>query len=68
MDVDISDHDFFIVSITLTACRGAVFLELGLGLELKAAFNNISVISLRSVLLMEEAGVPRENHRHVASH
>ena len=28
-----------------------------------ATFNNISVISWRSVLLMEETGVPRENHR-----
>jgi hypothetical protein len=25
-------------------------------------FNNISVISWRSVLLVEETGVPRENH------
>ena len=33
-----------------------------------ATFNNISVISWRSVLLMEENGVPGENHRHVASH
>ena len=31
-------------------------------------FNNISVISWRSVLLMEETGVPGENHRPVASH
>jgi hypothetical protein len=31
-----------------------------------ATFNNISVISWRSVLLMEEAEVPGENHRHVA--
>jgi hypothetical protein len=30
-------------------------------------FNNISVISWRSVLLVEETGVPRENHRPVAS-
>ena len=30
-------------------------------------FNNISVISWRSVLLMEETGGPRENHRPVAS-
>jgi len=29
-----------------------------------ATFNNISVISWRSVLLVEEAGVPGENHRH----
>jgi hypothetical protein len=31
-------------------------------------FNNISVISWRSVLLMGETGVPGENHRPVASH
>ena len=30
-------------------------------------FNNISVISWRSVLLVEETGVPKENHRPVAS-
>ena len=28
----------------------------------------ISAISWRTVLLMEETGVPRENHRPVASH
>jgi len=33
-----------------------------------ATFNNISVISWRSVLLMEETGVPWENHRPAASH
>jgi hypothetical protein len=33
-----------------------------------AIFNNISVISWWSVLLLEETGVPRENHRPVASH
>ena len=31
-----------------------------------ATFNNISVISWRSVLLVEETGVPGENHRPVA--
>jgi len=31
-------------------------------------FNNISVISRRSVLLVEETGVPGENHRLAASH
>ena len=30
-----------------------------------ATFNNISVISWRSVLLMDETEVPRENHRPV---
>ena len=33
-----------------------------------AIFNNISVISWRSVLLVEETGAPRENHRTVTSH
>ena len=33
-----------------------------------ATLNNISVISWRSVLLVEDTGVPRENHRLVASH
>ena len=32
-----------------------------------ATFNNISVISWRSVLLVEETRVPGENHRPVAS-
>jgi hypothetical protein len=31
-------------------------------------FNNISVILRRSVLLMEETRIPRENHRPAASH
>ena len=33
-----------------------------------ATFNNISVISWWSVLLVEETGEPGENHRPVASH
>jgi len=33
-----------------------------------ATLNNISVISLWSVLLVEETGVPGEKHRPVASH
>ena len=32
-----------------------------------ANFNNISVISWRSVLLVEETGGPKENHRTVAA-
>ena len=35
---------------------------------LNATFNNISVISWQSVLLVEETGVPRENHISIASH
>ena len=33
-----------------------------------ATFNNISVRSWLTVLLVEETGVPGENHRPVASH
>jgi hypothetical protein len=38
------------------------------GMAFNATFTNISVISWRSVLLMEETGVPGENHQPVASH
>jgi hypothetical protein len=46
-------------------------LDLAHGLGLwcyNATFNNISVISWWSVLLVEETGVPGENHQPVASH
>ena len=33
-----------------------------------ATFNNISVISRQSALLVEETGVPRKNNRPVAGH
>jgi hypothetical protein len=35
---------------------------------LKATFNNILVISWRTVLLVEETGVPGESHLPSASH
>jgi hypothetical protein len=38
------------------------------GMVFNANSNNISVISWLSVLLVEEIGVPRENHRPAASH
>ena len=41
------------------SCRGMVF---------NATFNNISAISWQSVLLVEETGVPGENHRPATSH
>ena len=34
-------------------------------MELNATFNNISAISWRSVLFVEETGVPGEKHRSV---
>jgi len=36
--------------------------------KLQPTFKTISVISWRSVLLVEETGVPGENHRPAASH
>jgi hypothetical protein len=33
-----------------------------------ATFNNISLISRRSVLLVEEIAIPGENHRSITSH
>jgi hypothetical protein len=35
---------------------------------INATYNNISVISWRSVLLVEETGPPGENHRPTVSH
>jgi hypothetical protein len=38
-------------------------MGVGMGvMVVEAIFNNISVISWRSVLLVEETGVPGENH------
>jgi hypothetical protein len=33
-----------------------------------ATFNNISVISWQSVLLVKDTGQPEENHQHIASY
>ena len=48
-----------------------MFSQLGLGvmvLMFNATFNNMSVISWRSILLVEEIRVPGETHRPAASH
>ena len=37
-------------------------------MEFNATFNNISAISWLSVLLVEETGVPWENHKPATSH
>jgi len=46
----------------------AMLFSLGGFIVFYATLNNISVISRRSVLLLEETGVPGENHWPVASH
>ena len=44
-------------------------LVIGFGLMVfNATFNNVSLISWRPVLLVEETSVPGENKRPVASH
>jgi hypothetical protein len=44
------------------------FANEGLVLVFNPTFNNISIISWRSVLLMEDTGVSGVNHRPVPSH
>ena len=59
-------HLFIYLSIHLLKPQNVLY---GLWfIAFNATFNNISVISWRSVLLVEETGVPGENHRPVASH
>jgi ABC-type Fe3+ transport system permease subunit len=52
----------------LTYAVPGLLMEVNWFMVLNATFNNISVISWWSVLLVEETGVPGENHRLVASH
>ena len=65
---------FFFIFITLHLHDWIIFLGFHvfwLGIRVmvfNATFNNISVISWLSVLLVEESGVPGENHRFSASH
>ena len=40
----------------------------GFKMVFKATFNNISAMWWRSVLLVEETGIPGENHQPVTSH
>ena len=48
-------------------CFSQCFVKV-MGLVFNAPVNYISAISWWSVVLMEETGVPRENHRPVTSH
>jgi hypothetical protein len=45
----------------------SVFFTTDCFMVITATFNNISVISWWSVLLVEESGIPGENHRPGAS-
>ena len=55
-------HFFFYCLFAVVGFFGVFFMVFS------ATFNNISAISWRSVLLVEETGGPGENHRPVASH
>ena len=58
----------FYINIRYTIVKDLNRLVIVMVMVFNATFNNISVISWRSVLLMEETGVPEENHRPAASH
>ena len=51
-----------IIFMTTRSCNGFVWF-----MVFNATFNNISIISWRSVLLTEKTGVPRENHQPIAT-
>jgi len=61
-------NDGFVFFQNKTYCDVVYFKGWGWIMVFSVTFNNISVISWRSVLLIEETGVPGENHRPVASH
>ena len=58
MYINVTIQDFIIIK--------NVIVENGLGLVLNANFYNISDILWRSIYLVEETRVPRENHIPVA--
>jgi hypothetical protein len=58
----VCDRDLFMVVCDLLFIYLLIYL-----LCFNAAFNNILAISWQPVLVVEEAGVPRENHRLWAS-
>ena len=58
----------FQINRLLYILRDQVYSVLIWFMVLNATFNNISITSLQSVLLVEETGVPEENHQPAASH
>jgi hypothetical protein len=59
-------YDYFVRNVNLIVEK--FILMFVCLMVFNATFNNISVISWRSVLLGEETGGPGKNHRPVASH
>jgi hypothetical protein len=58
-----SEKKYGLIRVDRYSCKLIVWF-----MVFNATFNNISAISWRSVLLLEETGVPGENNRPVASH
>jgi 2',3'-cyclic-nucleotide 2'-phosphodiesterase (5'-nucleotidase family) len=56
------DHDYNVEMVISTNIYNMFRVRV---MVFNATFNNISVILWRSVLLVEETGVPRENHRFI---
>ena len=63
-----SNQNIFIVKKKSTYQR-SLYMVVVYGLWCSTPLSTIfPYVSWRSVLLVEETGIPRENHRHVASH
>ena len=58
---------YLICSAVISTFKATEWLDIWLVgfVVFNATFNNISALSWQSVLLVEETGVPRENHRPV---
>jgi hypothetical protein len=70
-EIELSNHKWdnkFNDNVFLKCLKRVVQAGLGFSFVFNATFNNISVLSWRSVLLVEETREPGENHRSVASH
>jgi hypothetical protein len=65
LPVELINSEFYFISLFDISASFTVALWI---MAFNATFNNISVISWRSVLLVEETGGPGENQRPVASH
>ena len=64
----VTDGQTAAITISPHRYRGWDNYTIGWFIVLNATFNNISVISCRSILLVEETRILEENHRPVASH
>jgi hypothetical protein len=59
------------IMICIVSCEYIIIIHLAIRVRVmmfNATFNNISVLSWRSVLLVEETRVPGENNRPIVSH